>query len=553
MNEPTESGAPGTESVLPGRADAAGWRRLHPLSPLLRGGIALLVVIGIIIANFRDRFVQLFVSDSVWGEASDYGGDPIDILVREGLLLLAIGAVLGIILLVVLFSWISWRFQSYRVTDDLVEERSGVLFRKHRRAPLERVQSVNLQRSLFARILGLTKVEVVTAGQGGKVELAYLGYRDAQTARAEILRRARVAHAADLPPTEATEVAVPAVRGVAAQSQLSQRADDFLDDDVDQEALATRALVRVPVGRLIGSILIGWEAVVVLALLLVLVGGGFTGIVALFTEDTAAGLFWGMLAVGAAPLIIVFLGIMFAQFNRGFRFTVSRGADALRIGSGLTSTTTESIPFGRVHALEIRQPITWRPLGWWKIRITQAGHTVAQGGQNSPTQNLVLPVGRLDDVLRVLEALMPNFGDDAAREALVNGLTGPGAGYQGSGARSVWVLWWGKRRAGIRIDVADTGDSLTNATLRIRRGAVNRSLSIMPLVRAQSVVWSRPLIHRCVGLASVQAHTVMGPVRMEMRGLDLTASRRVFHELEAAVLRVQLADGQRLRGRGEPR
>ena len=34
------------------------WHRLHPLTPLLRGGLFLVVVIGIIIANLRDRLVS---------------------------------------------------------------------------------------------------------------------------------------------------------------------------------------------------------------------------------------------------------------------------------------------------------------------------------------------------------------------------------------------------------------------------------------------------------------------------------------------------------------
>src|SRR5690606_41600386 len=42
--------------------------------------------------------------------------------------------------------------------------RSGVLFRTHRRAPLDRVQGVNLTRPMIARLFGLAKLEVVGAG-----------------------------------------------------------------------------------------------------------------------------------------------------------------------------------------------------------------------------------------------------------------------------------------------------------------------------------------------------------------------------------------------------
>ena len=59
-----------------------------------------------------------------------------------------------------------------------------------------------------------------------------------------------------------------------------------------------------------------------------------------------------------------------------------------------------------MHAVEARQPIGWRPFGWWKVRITTAGHSAAEGGQNK-MQNTVLPVGNIEDVLRVFETLLP--------------------------------------------------------------------------------------------------------------------------------------------------
>jgi putative membrane protein len=103
------------------------------------------------------------------------------------------------------------------------------------------------------------------------------------------------------------------------------------------------------------------------------------------------------------------------------------------------------------------------------------------------------------------------------------------------------VLWWGRRRAGIRI-VADPEAELGNATLRIRRGVLTRSMSVMPIVRAQSIQLRRPLVHRMLGLASIQAHTVLGPVQLQMRGIELGEAQRTFDELSATVLRVQSAD-----------
>lgn len=543
---------------MPGTADADGWRRLHPVSPLLRGGLVLLVLIGVFIANFRDLFVRMF-----FGGQNDSSMDGEDVaeffslLTNGQTLLFVLGGVFAVVLVIVGVSWVAWRFHTYRITIDAVESRSGVVFRQHRRAPLDRVQSVNLQRPLLARILGLTKIEVLTGGQGGKVELAYLGHRDAKAVRERILTLAqarRDGKAVAAPIDEIAGAAPVSYDGssyAAPTDVITERAQDFADFDVDPEALATQSLVRVPLGRLLGSILLGWEAVTALILLLAAV---FWGVVssAIGAMTGSAGFLatGGISLITVIPLVLVMFGVMFSQFNKGFNFTLSRGRDSVRVGSGLTSTVTDSIPFGRIHAIEARQPLLWRPFGWWRVRVTLAGHSVSEAGQ-SVTQNAVLPVGTQADVVRVMETLLPG-----AALGIPEGLTGTGAGYLGAGRRSAWLLLFGKRRAGIRIDVPAAQPSeplsgepahasapaITEATLRIRKGALTRSLAIMPIVRAQSVQLSRPLMHHMLGLASVQAHTVLGPVRMDIRGLELQAARQVFDELAHTVLVVQRAE-----------
>ena len=368
-----------------------------------------------------------------------------------------------------------------------------------------------------------------TAGQGGKVELAYLGHRDAKTVREQILRSAAWSQGKGEDRADAA-IAFDGTTYSEPSGKISARAQEIIDFDIDAAAAEGGALVRVPVNRLLGSLLLSWE----MAVLLVCAVGAVIAS------------FWNLGALGALiPIALVFGGIMITQFNKGFNFVLSHYGEGVRTGSGLTATNTESIPFGRIHAVEARQPLGWRPFGWWKVRITTAGHSIAQGGQNQ-NQNVVLPVGREDDVLRVLESLLPGIGeseDDLAE--LKNGLTGSGEGYVQAGPRSGAVLWFGRRRAGVRLDVADQDINGEDATLRFRRGALTRVLAVMPVVRAQSIQLRRPLVHRMLGLASIHAHTVLGPVGLQMRGLELSQARELFDELSSTVVRVQRTESSR--------
>lgn len=516
--------------------DEQRWHRLHPLSPLLRGGIVFLVIIGVIFANFRDALLRLVVSDQYVPEAAPGEEAVLEYLFDVEVLLIVVLVCLAVIGLFIGFAWVSWRFHTYRIAGDAVEERSGVLFRQHRRAPLERIQSVNLQRPLIARLVGLTQVEVQTAGQGGQVTLSYLGFNAAKTLREDILRSAARSRATQqnrshgannnlVGPT--TEGAADAATGNASAALLERRAAEILDADVAQESYESGSVVQVPLGRLIGSIALSWDLWVP---------------VFLVVGSIVSAILWDpFFLTMIIPALFITVAVVFTSFNRGFRFTLSSTRDGVRIGAGLTSTTTESIPFGRIHALEARQPLGWRLCGWWRIRITTAGHGLAQGGQNK-MQNIVLPVGTLADVERVFATLLPGVADDAQQRAeLHQGIIGAGQqdGYTPAGKRSPWVLWFGARRAAIR--VVQTG-SLAHSSLRVRRGWMNRCFVVMPLVRAQSLQLHRPPVQRVLGLATITAHTVLGPVQVYLRGLDMSAARAFFAEAEAAIIAAQRHD-----------
>lgn len=529
------------------------WRRLHPLSPLLRGGLFVLVLFGIIVANLRDQVISLVIGNSSWNQSPENGG--IDYIFEHGLVVVALLVVAGIIALVILFSWLSYRFAQFRIADDAVELRRGVLFKQHRRAPLDRIQAVDLQRQLLARVLGLTQVEVQTAGQGGKLTLAYLGHRDAQAVREQILRlvRAQTAGTASADPAAAGPAAAAAAEGTAgtadatatadAQSgsrlrnalDLESRVTEFADDDVDQGARMSGTLVTVPLGRLVGSIVLGWGFLV--AIVLVGVIGGFV-----IAGHPAA-------LAGLIPIVIASVAVIVSHFNRGFGFTLSRSDDAIRIGAGLTATRTETIPFARVHAVDVRQPLLWKPFGWWQVRITLAGNAT-NGSDGQKVAGIVLPVGTLDDAVRVTQTILGDRNFFAASgggaegplsyAVLRDGIAGAGGGYLGAGPRSGLVLWAARRRTGIAVTEPGPGSPHTLAL--IRRGVLTRGYALVPLARAQSVLLHRTFFHRALGLARVRVHTVFGPVPTEIAGLELDHARRLFEQLAAQAVAAQRDD-----------
>ena len=52
---------------------------------------------------------------------------------------------------------------------------------------------------------------------------------------------------------------------------------------------------------------------------------------------------------------------------------IADAGTGVRVQEGLTDLRATTIPLHRIQALELVQPLWWRPLGWWRIRVNVAG------------------------------------------------------------------------------------------------------------------------------------------------------------------------------------
>ena len=143
------------------------WERLHPLTPLLRGGkffLALAAVVGQ--QSFRqDVRPPAYVSG-------------LTALLVTGLAVLA--------------GYVSWRRTGYRLTDSELQVDSGVLTRRSRRVPLARLQAVEVVRPVIGRVLGLAELRLEVVGSGSsEAPLAYLSEAEAHDLRARMLARSQ--------------------------------------------------------------------------------------------------------------------------------------------------------------------------------------------------------------------------------------------------------------------------------------------------------------------------------------------------------------------------
>ncbi|TFC47239.1 hypothetical protein E3T26_12155 [Cryobacterium sp. TMT1-21] len=499
------------------------WHRLHPASPLLRGGIFIVAVLGFIVANLRERLVDFFLG------VPRYGGDPIDEILERGAVGWALLGLTAVLIAILAGFYLSWRMHTFRVTGEVVEVRSGLVFRSNRRARLDRIQGVNIVRPFVPRLFGAAKLEVSVAGQDANVQLAYLGSANADQLRRDILRLASgLRQPAPVQPGAAAplEGAAAVVPGAGTPAGLgafaAHRAADFFAPELDPDAAPPESVVRIPPGRLIGSVLFSrFTVFLVLAAIALAVFG--------WTADTG-----GWLLVVILPGLIASVSFYFSRVTRSLRYSIAGTADGVRVGFGLLTTSNETLPPGRIHAIRVSQPILWRPFGWWQVHINTAGHSTNKGA-GGEADTTTLPVGTLADVARVLELILPGF-DSAPQQALIErGLrsTGGDDGFTNAPRRAAWLLPFSWRR---------TGYALSEGVALLRRGVLSRELILVPLARLQSVGINQGPVERMLRLASARLHTVAGPVVATLSVLDAGEAVALFEQVSSGAITSAQAD-----------
>ena len=91
-----------------------------------------------------------------------------------------------------------WRFRRWRwrVTNQALELRYGIIVHRHIAVPYFRIQQIDVTRRPLERLAGLSALEVTTASASGTVRLPGLDARIAPALRTTLIERARAATAA---------------------------------------------------------------------------------------------------------------------------------------------------------------------------------------------------------------------------------------------------------------------------------------------------------------------------------------------------------------------
>lgn len=236
------------------------------------------------------------------------------------------------------------------------------------------------------------------------------------------------------------------------------------------------------------------------------------GVIAL----VVGGVWFGQIVVvlgGLIPLGTWLLQIIAKRVLQQWGFTLTRGTRGLRIERGFLSRNSQTIPFDRVQGIAVEEPFVWRRLGWQRLEVDVAGQSSQRDDQGAMSSSTLLPIADPDMANHVIAELIPS-----AQPWTVPLIHAP---------KRSWIfapIGWKYRAAG-----AD------DHTFVSTTGWLQRTTSIIPHHKTQSVALRQGPLQRLRRVATVEVHSPKGPVDAEGRHLDEgDARRQAFAQLERA-------------------
>lgn len=310
-------------------------------------------------------------------------------------------ALMGLIVLflaVVFFSIVKWRKFTYRIEDDELRIEEGLINKKRRYIPIERIQSVNTSEGIIQQLFKLVKLQVETAGGGkeSEVSLEAITKQEAERIQEELFsRKQKISN-------EDPEV-ISEAESEAPIETLESGAD------VTYKMGAKELFVAASTSSGIGVIISGIIAFITQfdeILPLEQIYERFT-----FLNNAGVEIYALLVFIG---LIIAWFLSMIGVLLKYANFTVIRKKNDIIISKGLIEKHRVTIPLHRIQAIKIKENLIRQPLKFASVMIVSAGGS--EGEKNTST--LLFPV----IPKKMVRELLQQFVEDYAYETEVTPL-----------------------------------------------------------------------------------------------------------------------------------
>ncbi len=450
--------------------------------------------------------------------------------------------VFGAMYLVFIVPWIALHYLRFRywITPGELVIHSGVLTRRRRNIPIERIQNIEIEQAPLQRMLGTAKVVVYTAGSAqAEGVLEYVSLAEAREIRTVVrnlqqqMQGAKPAAAlvsapapAPMPPAALPSSSASASWSASASSSSSVPGNQPLTG-LAETSMATEEgtlLIALDLQRVVMAGAFRFSLIYLAVIFSTLQ----------YVEPDPTLLFSWLIrgplepleaSIEASPVFAAVLGALGAIFlgwltgilvtlNRYYRFKLQRIGDKLHSSHGLLTLKEVTIPLSRVQSWILRTNPLMEAFGWYRLEVQTMGLNLNQSGYQ-----VALPFGRKEEVNAILAAVdapaLPAVWAPVSRLTIRRFMARSlGLLLMGVGIVQFWwkaVLWAGLAVpllfgwALLRYRAMNVADDAS--WVAIRKGVIRRLTWMVPIDKLQTAGWYANWFQRRLGLASIYVDT----------------------------------------------
>lgn len=408
---------------------------------------------------------------------------------------------------------------TFFVEGDALVIKSGFVWRKTRTIPLARIQNVNVERTLWHRILGAAAVKVETAaGHKAEGDLNALSVHDANKLQAFLL------HNQSSPVVEEQAVKQPPIYELSIKQILLAG------------ALGNRALY------ILGSMIavFQYEGSHQFFRPFINYMQHLGPVVAILMSALT---FVGLILVGWLVSIII-------SATRFYGFKIEKNDRGLLLTHGLITQFKTIVPVGRIQAVRVDQPILYRMLGYYELYADTAG---SYDAKDAGSANKICPIIPEQGVNQIGKLLLPEFEFESLHWQQVSRKTVARHAFRYlfsfvlfiTVPLAFWIKWYALITIvpfGIfsgfaaLIGYQYTGYAFSKDLLAARRGVFRKHATIIPFDRIQHYSINASLFQQWLGLTSISvASAATGFHQIHVVDIDRQSAESLRHTIDNAI------------------
>lgn len=276
---------------------------------------------------------------------------------------------LAVLLLIGIVNWL--RF-TWRIENEELRIEEGLLVRKKKYLPSDRIQAIDISSGPIQRLFGLVRINVLTAGGSQKdAEIHALSHEDARAIQK-------------------------ALQGNGHPSGRTTADTSWPIYKLSKKRLLIAASTAGSFGialSIVGTLMAHVNQAVSEEQMIA------------FVEAYAQGLtvdFWITLALAA--ILIAWLLSLFGTMIRFSGFTLTRNEHELQIRRGLFEKKQITLPYHRIQAVRVVEGIFRQPFGYAMLYVENAGF-----GDEAGKTTVVFPLIRKKELSEFLSRMLPEY------------------------------------------------------------------------------------------------------------------------------------------------